>query len=50
MADGIPPTKSVWTKNAEDVAQSPPIQSFAEVMSEELAEELQEVCFEYIPN
>ncbi|KAI6207996.1 Serine/threonine-protein kinase RIO3 [Aphelenchoides besseyi] len=42
MADGIPTRSSVWGKKVESSVGSPPIVSFTEVMSETLAEQLQE--------
>ncbi|KAI6203320.1 Serine/threonine-protein kinase RIO3 [Aphelenchoides besseyi] len=42
MADGIPTRSTVWGKKIESSVGSPPIVSFTEVMSETLAEQLQE--------
>ncbi|KAH7695614.1 atypical/RIO/RIO3 protein kinase [Aphelenchoides avenae] len=45
MAEGIP-IKSVWGKKPVTAEEEPPIVSFAEIMSEELAEELQDLDVE----
>jgi hypothetical protein len=52
MTEHIPKFSWGKKKSEHEEASSPPIVSFVEIMSEALANELQEVCFEirvYLP-